>query len=448
MSFFASSPFGVGFDGFRLMRDADRGARHERNLQLARSIKRIDSPPRRPGGSVCSRLLMAISTMTRTANNCDENAGSPSAFTIQRLDDFRSLSPDSRDLFDQAEATSFDLGLEWFQLLAATAMPPSTEVCLYRVADATSGHTVAMLPVRQERGEKRLLALANYYTGLFAPLPRSEFAEPALTALFRVLRIQDACPSITLFPMAADQPEFSATARALRQAGWLAFEYFCFGNWFLPVEGRSHAQYFQTLPPRLRNTLQRKSRLFLGMAGGRLEIVTGGDRLEPGIAAYEKLYRARWNKSEPFPDFIPGLIRLHAGKGQLRLGLAYLGEQPVAAQIWLVNDGRASIYKLAYDTNHAHLSVGSLLTNHLMQHVIDVDRVREVDFLIGDEPYKQDWMSHRRERWGIVAYNPRTPSGLAGAANEISRRVAKKALAPLRHYFRAASSIIGGRQPR
>ncbi|MEZ0239122.1 MAG: GNAT family N-acetyltransferase, partial [Methylophilaceae bacterium] len=130
------------------------------------------------------------------------------------------------------------------------------------------------------------------------------------------------------------------------------------------------------------------------------------------------------------------------------LGLAYLGEQPVAAQIWLVNDGRASIYKLAYDTNHAHLSVGSLLTNHLMQHVIDVDRVREVDFLIGDEPYKQDWMSHRRERWGIVAYNPRTPSGLAGAANEISRRVAKKALAPLRHYFRAASSIIGGRQPR
>ena len=372
---------------------------------------------------------------TRTASICEENAGFPSAFTIQRLDDFRSLSPDSRDLFDQAEATSFDLGLEWFQLLAATAMQPSTEVFIYRVADATSGRAMAMLPVRQERGEKHLLPLANYYTALFAPLPRNEFAEPALAALFRALRTQDACASITLFPMAADQPEFSATVRALRQAGWLAFEYFCFGNWFLPVEERSYAQYFQTLPPRLRNTLQRKSRLFLSMAGGRLEIITGGDELEPAIAAYEKLYRARWNKSEPFPDFLPGLIRLHAGKGQLRLGLAYLGEQPVAAQIWLVSHGRASIYKLAYDTSHAHLSVGSILTNHLMQHVIDADRVREVDFLIGDEPYKQDWMSHRRERWGIVAYNPGTLKGWAGAMNETSRRAAKKALTSLRRYF-------------
>jgi len=391
---------------------------------------------------------MAIPTMTRTASHCEENAGFPSAFTIQRLDDFKSLSPDSRDLFNQAEAASFDLGLEWFQLLAATAMPPSTEVFIYRVADANSGRALALLPVRQAQGERRLLALANYYTARFSPLLRNEFAEPALTALLRALRTQDACPSITLFPMAADQPEFSATARALRQAGWLAFEYFCFGNWFLPVEGRSYAQYFQTLPPRLRNTLQRKSRLFLGMSGGRLEIVTGGDRLEPAIAAYDKLYRARWNKSEPFPDFIPGLIRLHAGKGQLRLGLAYLGEQPVAAQIWFVSHGRASIYKLAYDTSHAHLSVGSLLTNHLMQHVIDADRVREVDFLIGDEAYKQDWMSHRRERWGIVAYNPRTPRGLAGAANELSRRAAKAALGPIVLAFRAVQGIIGGRQPR
>lgn len=386
--------------------------------------------------------------MTRTDSNCEENTGIPIAFTIQRVDDFASLSPDARDLFDQAEASSFDLGLEWFQLLAATAMQPSTEAFLCLVSDTSSGQAVAALPVRHERGTKQLLPLANYYTALFAPLVRNELAEPALTALFRKLRHEDTCPAITLFPMAADQPVFAATANALRQAGWLAFEYFCFGNWFLAVEGRSYAQYFQDLPPRLRHTLQRKSRIFQGQADGRLEVITGGDPLEPAIAVFDRLYRARWSKSEPFPEFIPGLIRLYAGRGQLRLGMAYLGENAVAAQIWLVSHGRASIYKLAYDTSHAHLSVGSILTNHLMQRVIDVDGVREVDFLIGDEPYKQDWMSHRRERWGIVAYNPGTWRGWVGAANERSRRTAKKALAPIVHALRMVQGIIGRRHPR
>lgn len=415
---------------------------------MARSINEIDSVPWLSAGNACARLLMAMPTMTRPDSEYARKTGTPIAFSIQRIEDFASLPPDGRALFDQAEATGFDLGLDWFQLLGTKAMPSSTEAFVYLVSDTASGQATAALPVRRERGGNRLLALANFYTAQYIPLMRDELAASALAALFRKLRNEDTCPSITLFPMAADQPAFAVTARALRQAGWMAFEYFCFGNWFLLVEGRSYAQYFQALPPRLRNTLQRKSRLFLDLASGRLEIITGGERLEPAIAAYDKLYQARWNKSEPFPDFIPGLIRLHAGKGQLRLGVAYLGENPVAAQIWLVSHGRASIYKLAYDTSHGHLSVGSVLTNHLMQHVIDVDHVREVDFLIGDEPYKQDWMSHRRERWGIVAYNPDTLKGWAGAANEISRRTAKKALAPVAHVFRAVQSIIGGRQPR
>ena len=49
-----------------------------------------------------------------------------------------------------------------------------------------------------------------------------------------------------------------------------------------------------------------------------------------------------------------------------------------------------------------------------MQHVIDTDHVEEVDYLTGDDAYKQDWMSHRRERIGLVAFNPRTPPEPAG----------------------------------
>jgi CelD/BcsL family acetyltransferase involved in cellulose biosynthesis len=55
----------------------------------------------------------------------------------------------------------------------------------------------------------------------------------------------------------------------------------------------------------------------------------------------------------------------------------------------------------------------------MMQQAIDVDRVREVDYLTGDDAYKRDWMSHSRERHGIVAYNLRSARGLALAAANI-----------------------------
>lgn len=51
----------------------------------------------------------------------------------------------------------------------------------------------------------------------------------------------------------------------------------------------------------------------------------------------------------------------------------------------------ASIYKLAYQDKFADLSVGSILTARLMQHVIDIDGVTHVDYLTGDDAYKRDW---------------------------------------------------------
>ena len=369
-------------------------------------------------------------------------ANIPTEFTIKRLKDFATIPHSYQRLFDQSEATSFDLGLDWFRHLAATAIKTSTKAFLYVALDAASSQAVAALPVRRDRGEKRLFSLANYYTSLYAPLVQNDIAEQALGALFETIMKEDACISIALSPMASDQPLFAITTRSLQKAGWLTFDYFCFGNWFLPIEERSYDQYFQDLPPRLRNTLKRKSKLFFGAAGGRLDVITGGASIEPAIEAYTRIYHSSWKKPEPFLVFIPGLIRLYAGKGQLRLGMAYINEQPVAAQIWFVSHGRAAIYKLAYDTNYANLSVGSILTNHLMQHVIDVDLVREIDYLTGDDPYKQDWMSHRRERWGIVAYNPRTLRGMAGAANEVSRRAAKAVYRRIGHAFSALKSII------
>ncbi|MFX6011244.1 GNAT family N-acetyltransferase, partial [Acinetobacter baumannii] len=77
--------------------------------------------------------------------------------------------------------------------------------------------------------------------------------------------------------------------------------------------------------------------------GGRLELVRDGERLVAGIAAYQAVYAQSWKMADPYPDFVPGLIRLCARRGGLRLGVAWLGDKPVAAQIWIVANGRADI---------------------------------------------------------------------------------------------------------
>jgi CelD/BcsL family acetyltransferase involved in cellulose biosynthesis len=105
---------------------------------------------------------------------------------------------------------------------------------------------------------------------------------------------------------------------------------------------------------------------------------------------------------------------------------------PAAAQVWIVVNGTASIFKMAYDERYAKESVGTVLSSLLMERVIDVEKVRVVDYLSGDDAYKRDWMSLRRERWGIMAFNLRTPLGLAAAMRHLGARAAKQTLETFR----------------
>ena len=150
------------------------------------------------------------------------------------------------------------------------------------------------------------------------------------------------------------------------------------------------------------------------------------------MQAYEQVYAASWKNSEPFPNFVQGLVHTSAEQGWLRIGVAWLENKPIAAQIWIVANGKSSIYKVAYDENYKAYTPGTLLTALLMQNSFEIDQVTKVDYLIGDDPYKKTWMTERQERWGIVAYNPRTIGGAFLLAKEVAGRKMKPWLAKLR----------------
>lgn len=354
--------------------------------------------------------------------------------TVQVYQDFDLLPQAYHDLFRATEnRDGAFFSAEWFMNLERAALGSKGTLRLYGVESDSSPAALLALPMfaaKQTRlfGLRKLSAFANYYTSLFGPvllMPVSDTDSMQLV-VETIVRESPRWDIVNLHPLDPQGPAYQHTLHALRRAGMAVQPYFCFGNWYLEVTGRSYREYFSTLPSQLKNTIKRKSAQLEKKGTVDIRILTGLDDVSEGVSAFNHVYTASWKEPEPHMEFMPGLIRLCAEKGWLRLGVAYLDERPVAAQLWIVCAGVASIYKLAYDEQFGHLSIGTILTSRLMEHVIDVDRVREVDYLTGDEPYKKDWMSRRRERWGVVAFNLRTARGMLAAIRHIGGQALKR----------------------
>src|SRR5262249_32248700 len=157
-----------------------------------------------------------------------------------------------------------------------------------------------------------LSALTNFYSCFFAPhlAGRGPGARELLDTLCRTIAAEKpAWDAIEIHPLDVGSESFTCLVEGLQSAGFVVQTFFGFGNWYLPVNGRSSEQSLAGLPSVLRNTLSRKRKKLEKSGRARIEIITGGDTLEPAIEAYTRIYLASWKKPEPYPEFIPGLIR-------------------------------------------------------------------------------------------------------------------------------------------
>ena len=128
------------------------------------------------------------------------------------------------------------------------------------------------------------------------------------------------------------------------------------------------------------------------------------------MSDYYVVYSASWKANEQYVSFLNGIVERFSRSGWSRLAILYIKGQPVAAQLWFVLHGKANIFRLSYDKSWRPYSPGSILTSFLMEYVIDIDKVEEIDFLTGNDAYKQDWMSDRRERFALSCVRRTKPA--------------------------------------
>ena len=338
--------------------------------------------------------------------------------------DWDQLPVSAGDLFRKHEQDSIFLSRPWFMKLTETAFEHGATLLLACVIEKE--RVLAILPVMQ-RVDESWRSLSNRYTSRFTLLISDDnqraimqcLAEGLLRLPFRALWLE---------PVVGGDPAMEELQQVMESTGFTCHRSFKFYNWVHRVQGQSFSKYFSARPAILHNSIKRKRRKLEREHGYHIELFTSGS-LHGAMGDYNRIYSASWKAEEPHGEFIEVLVNSLAEQGWTRLAILYIDGQPAAGQIWFVAHGKAYIFRLAYDERWKRYSPGSILTTYLMEHVIDTDHVGEIDYLTGNERYKQDWMSERREFFTLICENTGKSSGRpAGkqAGKQVGKQVGKR----------------------
>ena len=314
---------------------------------------------------------------------------------IELFENLDAVEADAAGALDRAAQPLLFDRIDWYRRVAEYCPPPGRPLVV------RAGATWLFLSV--ERGQAR--ALACWYslrTGLIGNSLDADTSESISEALR-----QAGIATLALYPL-ADEPR--ALAEGLCGAGWIARAEAAGISWQVETEGQDFAAYWARRPSKLRNTAARKAK-----AAG-LDIAIHRSFDPAAWADYETVYAASWKGEEGSPAFLRAMAEEEGAAGTLRLGIAKKDGKPIAAQLWTIENCTAWIHKLAYDEEAKPLSPGTVLSMEMFRSALDQDRVERIDYGTGDDGYKRDWMEIRAPLWRLEAYNPRTLSGLIGAA--------------------------------
>jgi len=306
--------------------------------------------------------------------------------------DWQQLPENAAALFEQAAEESVFASRQWLEAVSADICTDEETLILAGVV--AGSRLLALLPLVRGGGNT-LCSLRHRYTPHYRLLLAEHDRAQVLACLVRGLS-ELPINGLLLEPVTTEDSHLADLQAGLASAGFVCERHFRHYNWIYRVEGRSYQAFLASRPARLRNTLGRKQRKLAREHGYDIRLYLG-DEVSRGMPDYYQIYHSSWKAREQYTAFLDNIVAAFARQNWVRLAVLHINDQPAAAQLWFVNHAKASIFRLAYDEKWKSYSPGSILMNFLMEYVIDQDKVEEIDFLTGNESYKQDWMSVRRE---------------------------------------------------
>jgi hypothetical protein len=240
----------------------------------------------------------------------------------------------------------------------------------------------------------RLSPLAGPHSLRFGPVfvgdPDDAVRSTLLRAAARRLR-KFGIARVELGPLVPEQA--ALVRRSFGQAGWMAAERPCATAFALQVGGRSFDDYWDSRPEALHERIA---------TGSRTLNVEISDLLSPRLWEEVQLLAGT-------DHFLRDLAEDATLDRTLRLAIARIGDAPVAAQLWTVEQGRAWRHWRAEDREARHLYPSAQLTASMLRYLMNVDHAQAIDLGHGGKALA-DWAEERRPLSRLSLFNPRAPS--------------------------------------
>lgn len=381
---------------------------------------------------------------------------------VRVFDSLAQLPESCRALLRDAGQANFFFGLDWFENLAATGLEADVKLRIYALEQGD--RALAALVLRSPRSRqgsllrdressaRALSSFTSFQSCEFAPALAAGAGAPQalLATLFHhMVSERPAWDLVEINSLPIEGELYDALCAAMAEAGLVVRRCPHFGNWYERIDVATYDDYLKQRDASDRKQFQnysRKRRKLEKDLALRLRVVSGqADDIEQLVADYETIHAASWKEAEAFEQFMPNLLRVASRCGALRMGILYLDNAPVATEVGLLFGKRATMIKTSYDARFREHSVGAIVMMEVIKHLIEVDRVGEIDFGRDDQFYKKLWMPLRRERWGIVAINPRTVRGLVALTRILGRQSVEAMAVPIKRALRPLVQKIKAR---
>src|SRR5205823_6441631 len=112
-----------------------------------------------------------------------------------------------------------------------------------------------------------------------------------------------------------------------------------------------------------------------------------------------------FSSSESARRFYAEAARRMASRGWLDLSTLELDDRPLAFCLGFVYDRTYYYYLPAFDPDFARYGPSAALLAHLIERAYGLG-LREVDFMLGDEPYKSQWATGGRTTCRLLLAAP------------------------------------------